>query len=89
MLPDTDRLLGTVEQVLKAGEGSYKRGKRHHVGARFQSWCANVLNWRASGIIWRRRVRISIRLRERRPRRSCAATPASCAPPFPTCSITP
>ena len=31
MLLDTDRLLGTVEQVLKAGEASYRRGKRHHV----------------------------------------------------------
>jgi signal transduction histidine kinase len=31
MLLDTDRLLGTVEQVLKAGEIGYKRGKRHHV----------------------------------------------------------
>ena len=28
MLDDTDRLLGTVEQVLKAGETGYKRGKR-------------------------------------------------------------
>jgi two-component system, OmpR family, sensor histidine kinase SenX3 len=31
MLLDTDRLLGTVEQVLKAGEASYRRGKLLHV----------------------------------------------------------
>jgi two-component system, OmpR family, sensor histidine kinase SenX3 len=30
MLGDTDRLLGTVEQVLKAGEVSHKSGKRIH-----------------------------------------------------------
>jgi signal transduction histidine kinase len=31
MLEDTDRLMGTVEQVLKAGEVSYKRGARNPV----------------------------------------------------------
>ena len=35
MLSDTDRLLGTVEQVLKAGEVGYKRGKRHHIEVDF------------------------------------------------------
>lgn len=35
MLSDTDRLLGTVEQVLKAGEVGYKRGKRHHIEVNF------------------------------------------------------
>jgi len=29
MLDDTDRLLGTVEQVLKAGQAGYKRAARH------------------------------------------------------------
>jgi signal transduction histidine kinase len=29
MLKDTDRLLGTVEQVLKAGEAGFKSGKHH------------------------------------------------------------
>jgi two-component system sensor histidine kinase SenX3 len=37
MLSDTDRLLGTVEQVLTAGESGYKRGKRHHVALDFQA----------------------------------------------------
>jgi two-component system sensor histidine kinase SenX3 len=36
MLSDTDRLLGTVEQVLKAGEVGYKRGKRHHIEVDFR-----------------------------------------------------
>src|SRR3974390_1109651 len=31
MLEDTDRLMGTVEQVLKAGEVGYKRGARNPV----------------------------------------------------------
>src|SRR5579862_1811668 len=31
MLEDTDRLLGTVEQVLKAGEAGYKNRPRHRV----------------------------------------------------------
>ncbi len=31
MLEDTDRLLGTVEQVLKAGEAGYKNRARHRV----------------------------------------------------------
>ncbi|MFZ3215905.1 MAG: HAMP domain-containing sensor histidine kinase [Candidatus Acidiferrales bacterium] len=35
MLLDSDRLLGTVEQVLKAGEAGYKRGKRHHTDLDF------------------------------------------------------
>jgi two-component system, OmpR family, sensor histidine kinase SenX3 len=35
MLSDTDRLLGTVDQVLKAGEVGYKRGKRHHTEVDF------------------------------------------------------
>ncbi len=37
MLSDTDRLLGTVEQVLTAGESGYKRGKRHHLALDFQA----------------------------------------------------
>jgi two-component system, OmpR family, sensor histidine kinase SenX3 len=37
MLSDTDRLLGTVEQVLKAGEVGYKRGKRHHIEVDFSA----------------------------------------------------
>jgi signal transduction histidine kinase len=37
MLSDTDRLLGTVEQVLTAGESGYKRGKRHHVELDFEA----------------------------------------------------
>lgn len=35
MLDDTDRLLSTVEQVLKAGQASYKRTKRQHVDVDF------------------------------------------------------
>ena len=31
MLQDTERLTGTVEQVLKAAEARYKRGERHNV----------------------------------------------------------
>ncbi len=31
MLDDTDRLLGTIEQVLKAGEAGYKNRARHRV----------------------------------------------------------
>jgi signal transduction histidine kinase len=37
MLSDTDRLLGTVDQVLTAGESGYKRGKRHHLALDFQA----------------------------------------------------
>lgn len=37
MLSDTDRLLGTVDQVLSAGESGYKRGKRHHVDLDFEA----------------------------------------------------
>ena len=37
MLSDTDRLLGTVDQVLTAGESGYKRGKRHHVDLDFEA----------------------------------------------------
>jgi two-component system sensor histidine kinase SenX3 len=37
MLEDTDRLLGTVEQVLTAGESGYKRGKRHHISLDFEA----------------------------------------------------
>jgi two-component system, OmpR family, sensor histidine kinase SenX3 len=37
MLSDTDRLLGTVDQVLTAGETGYKRGKRHHVPLDFEA----------------------------------------------------
>ena len=37
MLSDTDRLLGTVEQVLTAGESGYKRGKRHHIDLDFEA----------------------------------------------------
>jgi two-component system, OmpR family, sensor histidine kinase SenX3 len=37
MLSDTDRLLGTVDQVLTAGEIGYKRGKRHHVDLDFEA----------------------------------------------------
>jgi two-component system, OmpR family, sensor histidine kinase SenX3 len=37
MLSDTDRLLGTVDQVLTAGESGYKRGKRHHVDLDFRA----------------------------------------------------
>ena len=35
MLDDTDRLLGTVEQVLKAGEVGYKHAARHRVEVDF------------------------------------------------------
>lgn len=35
MLLDTERLLGTVEQVLKAGEASYHGAQRHRVGVDF------------------------------------------------------
>jgi two-component system, OmpR family, sensor histidine kinase SenX3 len=37
MLSDTDRLLGTVDQVLTAGEIGYKRGKRHYVDLDFEA----------------------------------------------------
>jgi len=37
MLSDTDRLLGTVDQVLTAGESGYKRGKRHHISLDFEA----------------------------------------------------
>ncbi|HEY0704568.1 MAG TPA: HAMP domain-containing sensor histidine kinase [Candidatus Acidoferrales bacterium] len=37
MLSDTDRLLGTVEQVLTAGESGYRRGKRHHLQLDFEA----------------------------------------------------
>jgi signal transduction histidine kinase len=35
MLKDTDRLLGTVEQVLKAGEARFKSGKQDHFDVDF------------------------------------------------------
>src|ERR1700685_1946248 len=37
MLEDADRLLGTVEQVLKAGELGYKRGTQHRTETDFST----------------------------------------------------
>ena len=37
MLEDADRLLGTVEQVLKAGELGYKRGAQHRIETDFSN----------------------------------------------------
>jgi len=37
MLLDTDRLHGTVEQVLKAGEAGYRGGRRHRVPVDFEN----------------------------------------------------
>jgi signal transduction histidine kinase len=49
MLDDTDRLLGTVEQVLKAGEVSHKRGGRQKVALDFDSLVQECVEMARSG----------------------------------------
>ena len=51
MLDDSDRLLGTVEQVLKAGEAGYKRGKRQPTEIDFSGLVRECVELARSGII--------------------------------------
>ena len=44
MLNDTDRLMGTIEQVLKAGEAGYKNRPRHRVELDFGSLVAECVD---------------------------------------------
>ena len=52
MLEDADRLLGTVEQVLKAGEVGYKRQASTAPKPISASWCASAWTWRARATIF-------------------------------------
>ena len=53
MLLDTERLLHTVEQVLKAGESAQKKSPASVCRWTSTHWCASVLNWRARAITCR------------------------------------
>jgi signal transduction histidine kinase len=50
MLLDTERLMHTVEQVLKAGEAAQKKRPRQRLPVEFNRWCASASNWRECAI---------------------------------------
>ena len=81
MLQDSDRLLQTIDQVLRAGA----TGSRLRRSARRVSTCprslASVSSWRARGITCRRRRCSSSTTRTRS--RSCSATATNSKPPSP------
>ena len=90
MLDDTDRLLGTVEQVLKAGEAGYKIGARHSVeldfgasGSRLHRPGAHASSPGCRALKYRRRSNAN----DQHP--SCKAIRKNCAPLFRICSTTP
>ena len=53
MLEDTDRLRGTVDQVLKAGSVGYKRALRTSTKLISASWSKIAFTWPGRGIIWK------------------------------------
>ena len=78
MLEDSDRLLQTIEQVLRAGRIGARRGVLAPVRGRpAATWSASASRWRARVITSRRR---RCAYRERlgsRSRRRCSAMPTS------------
>ena len=73
MLEDSDRLLGTVEQVLKAGEAGYKRGRPQDRGG-FRRSCSRMRGTRPhaapSAVHW-----LALGWADERSARKCARRP--------------
>ena len=87
MLDDTDRLLGTVEQVLKAGEVGHKKQDRR-VPVDFADWSATAWRWRAPATIFNLNL-CSMSNPPTAPEPMCWAIPKSCGRPFPMFSTMP
>ncbi len=89
MLDDSDRLLGTVEQVLKAGVAGHKKSSRERVPIDLGTWFANAWKWRAPGIICSPKLCASSLWPTMAEKRALPAILKSCAPQSPTCSTMP